>query len=66
VRLLRLFDAERTPGESPAKFFERVDGKKVVAALGDVVTAQATPEELAHVGEKSGFLVHTGDGECAA
>ena len=39
VRLLRFYEAERTAGESPAAFFERVDGKRVVAALGDVVTA---------------------------
>ncbi|MBX3263918.1 MAG: nitrite/sulfite reductase [Labilithrix sp.] len=64
--LLRLYDAERTPGEAPAAFFERVDGKRVVAALGDIVTAPPTSEEAADVGESAGFLVQTGAGECAA
>jgi len=66
VRLLRYYEAERTHGESPATFFERVDGKKVVAALGDVVTAVAGPDERTDVGESAGFLIHSGEGECAA
>jgi sulfite reductase (NADPH) hemoprotein beta-component len=66
ARLLRLFDVERAEGETPAAFFERIDGKRVVAALGDLVTTPTTQSESADVGEESGFLVHTGDGECAA
>jgi sulfite reductase (NADPH) hemoprotein beta-component len=66
VRLLKFYESERTAGESPTSFFERVDGKKVVAALGDVVTAATAPEERADVGETAGFLVHSGEGECAA
>jgi sulfite reductase (ferredoxin) len=66
VRLLAFFEAERAEGESPAAFFERVDGKKVVAALGDLVTAPVAPEERADVGESAGFLIHSGEGECAA
>jgi sulfite reductase beta subunit-like hemoprotein len=66
VRLLRFYEAERAAGESPAAFFERVDGKTVVAALGDVVTAQVAPDERADIGETAGFLVHSGEGECAA
>ncbi|MDF2696164.1 MAG: Ferredoxin--nitrite reductase [Labilithrix sp.] len=66
VRLLRLYDAERTPGETTASFFERIDGKRVVAALGDLVTAAPLAEEGADVGEATGFLVQTGAGECAA
>ena len=64
--LLRLYDAEHTPGESPTAFFQRVDGKHVVAALGDVITAAPAPDEAADVGESVGFLVHSGEGECAA
>jgi sulfite reductase beta subunit-like hemoprotein len=64
--LLKLYDAERTAGESPAQFFERVDGKRVVAALGDLVTAPPQAEEGTDVGESTGFLVHQGEGECAA
>lgn len=66
VRLLRFFEAERAAGESPASFFERIDGKRVVAMLGDVVTASPQQEERADVGESAGFLVHSGEGECAA
>ena len=66
VRLLRFFEAERAEGESPATFFERIDGKRVVAALGDVVTGETAPDERADVGETVGFLIHSGEGECAA
>jgi len=66
VRLLRFFENERIAGESPATFFERIDGKRIVAALGDVVSAKAVPEEHADVGETAGFLIHSGEGECAA
>jgi sulfite reductase beta subunit-like hemoprotein len=66
VRLLRFFEAERTAGETPAAFFARVDGKHLVAALGEVVTAPVAAEERADVGETAGFLVHSGEGECAA
>jgi sulfite reductase beta subunit-like hemoprotein len=66
VRLLHFFEAERTEGETPASFFERIDGKRVVAALGDLVTAPASPEEHSDVGETAGFLIHSGEGECAA
>jgi sulfite reductase (NADPH) hemoprotein beta-component len=66
VRMLRLYEAERHEGESPQSFFARVDGKHLVAVLGDVVTAAATPAEQADVGEQRGFLVHNGEGECAA
>lgn len=66
VRLLGLYEAERSVDESPAAFFERVDAKRIVATLGELLTAPPTTEESADVGESSGFLVHTGEGECAA
>jgi sulfite reductase beta subunit-like hemoprotein len=66
VRLLRFYEAERAEGETATAFFERADAKKVIAALGDVVTAAATAGEAADVGEETGFLVHSGAGECAA
>jgi sulfite reductase (ferredoxin) len=66
VRLLHFYEAERTAGETPMAFFERIDGKRVVAALGDVVTAPTTPVERADIGETAGFLIHSGEGECAA
>jgi sulfite reductase beta subunit-like hemoprotein len=66
VRLLALFDAEHTPGETPEKFFERVDGKRVVAALGELVTDAPRAGEGVDIGETTGFMVMTGEGECAA
>jgi len=66
VRMLRLFEAEAADGETPAAFFSRVDGKRVVALLGEIVTAPPTLEERADVGESAGFLIHSGEGECAA
>jgi sulfite reductase beta subunit-like hemoprotein len=66
VRLLALYDAERAPDETPAAFFERIDGKRVIAALGEIVTAPPRADEIADVGESAGFLVQTGAGECAA
>jgi sulfite reductase beta subunit-like hemoprotein len=64
--LLRLYDAERTADETPAQFFERADGKKIVAALGEIVTAPPTASEASDIGEDKGFLVELGEGECAA
>lgn len=66
VRLLDLFEKERAPGETATAFFERVDGKRVTAHLGEILTTPPTPEEKADVGEDAGFLVQTGTGECAA
>ncbi len=66
VRLLQLYEAEHTENESVARFFERIDGKRAVAALGEIVTAPPTAAECADVGEDAGFLVHSGEGECAA
>ncbi len=66
VVLLRLFESEKTEGERPAGFFERVEAKKVTAALGALLTDPPTDEEKTDVGESTGFLIHTGAGECAA
>lgn len=66
VRLLRLFETDRSENETPTAFFARVDPKKVLAALGNVVTDPARPDEATDVGEEKGFLVETGTGECAA
>jgi hypothetical protein len=66
VGLLRLYEAEHEPGESPSTYFARVDGKRVVAALGSIVTDAPRADEAADVGEDVGFLVQTGPGECAA
>lgn len=65
VKLLALYEAERAEGETPKSFFKRVDGKRVVAALGDLVGNFQAGEE-ADIGETVGFQVAIGEGECAA
>jgi sulfite reductase (ferredoxin) len=64
--LVKLFESDHEAGETPAKFFLRVDPKRVVAALGDIATATPAPEEQADIGEETGFHVAIGAGECAA
>lgn len=66
VRLFELYGRERAEGESAADFFVRVDPKAVVAALGPLVAAAPEAGESSDFGESDGFLVRTGDGECAA
>ena len=66
VRMLRFFEAERSADETPAAFFARVDGKRVVAVLGELITDAPSAAERADVGESAGFLIHSGEGECAA
>jgi sulfite reductase (NADPH) hemoprotein beta-component len=66
VRLFELYGRERAGGESAADFFARVDPKAVVAALGPLVATAPEAGENADFGESEGFLVRTGDGECAA
>jgi sulfite reductase beta subunit-like hemoprotein len=65
VKLLALYDAERTEGEKVAAFFERIDPKKVTAALGDLLLPP-TEDDYTDIGEKEGFKVELGEGECAA
>lgn len=66
VRLLRLYGADRSEGESATAFFQRVEPKRVVDALGEILAAPPTKEEIADIGETSGFEVAVGEGECAA
>jgi sulfite reductase beta subunit-like hemoprotein len=64
--LLKLYEAERNTDETPAVFFRRVDPKRVVAALGDLVAAGPEKGEARDIGEETGFEVAIGAGECAA
>jgi sulfite reductase beta subunit-like hemoprotein len=64
--LLKLYEAERTPDETPASFYKRVDPKRVVAALGDLVASGPEKGEERDIGEETGFEVAIGAGECAA
>lgn len=65
VTLLKLFDAEKTEGQTVSQFFESVDPKKVVTALADS-TKPYEPGDEQDIGQTTGFLVETRDGECAA
>jgi sulfite reductase (ferredoxin) len=65
VKLLALYESDRGADETPNAFFRRVDPKRVVAALGDLVSGFAEGEE-ADLGETVGFQVAVGEGECAA
>jgi sulfite reductase beta subunit-like hemoprotein len=64
--LLKLYEAERKDDDTPTTFFEGVDPKRVVAALGDLVAAPPAKGEDRDVGEETGFQVAVGQGECAA
>ena len=64
--LLELCDAERTQSESPSDYFRRVHPKRVVAALGDLVSAGPAPGDEIDVGADTGFVVAIGAGECAS
>ena len=66
VRLLRLYDASHTPGEAPKDFFARVDPKLVISSLGTLVSAAPEREDEVDIGETTGFVVETREGECAA
>jgi sulfite reductase beta subunit-like hemoprotein len=65
VLLLRLYESDRVPDETPAAFFARVDPKRVTAALGSILGPPVPGDEL-DLGQSQGFLLHTGEGECAA
>jgi sulfite reductase (ferredoxin) len=65
VKLLELYEKEREGDETPKLFFKRVDGKRVVAALGDLIGAFKEGDEL-DINETVGFEVSIGAGECAA
>jgi sulfite reductase beta subunit-like hemoprotein len=64
--LLKLYETERTEGESTADFYRRVDPKRVVGVLGDIAASPPRPEEQTDIGEQTGFHVAIGAGECAA
>jgi hypothetical protein len=64
--LMGMFDAERSGGESPSAYFRRVDPKRVVAALGDLVSVGPAKGEEIDVGADTGFEVAIGAGECAS
>ncbi|HEX8793698.1 MAG TPA: nitrite/sulfite reductase, partial [Polyangiaceae bacterium] len=64
--LLKLYDADHAEGETPAAFYQRVDPKRVVAALGDIAASSPESSESHDIGQDTGFHVAIGAGECAA
>jgi sulfite reductase (ferredoxin) len=65
VALLELYRSERAEGEGTASFFQRVDPKRAVAALADILGPPG-PSDHTDIGEVAGFKVVEGVGECAA
>ncbi len=68
-RLLRLYEEERTAGETAAAFFHRVDTAHARAALADLekMTAEdAVPSDFIDPGEDHAFSPEVMDGECSA
>jgi len=68
ARLLKLYAAERTDGDTPDRFFRDLAGPRVEALLHDLVALDAdTPDDIfLDIGQAQGFHVAIGEGECAA
>ena len=68
-RLIGLYVAQRTPGETATAFFQRVDLKAVKPLLADLealTEAQAAADDFVDLGETHAFNPETSEGECAA
>ena len=68
-RLLRLYEEQRTTGETAPAFFHRVDTTVARAALADLekMTAEdALPADFIDPGEDHAFSPEVMDGECSA
>jgi sulfite reductase (NADPH) hemoprotein beta-component len=67
-RLVRLYAAEKSNGESPLEFFRRIDTSRVKTLLADleVLTAPSASEsDYVDLAETTAFRPETSDGECA-
>jgi sulfite reductase beta subunit-like hemoprotein len=68
-RLVALYQAERTPGETATSFFQRVEVQRARAVLADLEklsVEDAHPEDYVDLGEEGEFKVETTAGECSA
>jgi sulfite reductase beta subunit-like hemoprotein len=68
-RLLGLYAAERSEGESATAFFRRIELSRVKTLLADLeklAPGEASPGDFIDVGEEADFRVQTKEGECAA
>jgi sulfite reductase beta subunit-like hemoprotein len=67
-RLVAIYQAERSPGESATAFFTRVDVARVKAALADLErlsAADAIATDFVDLGEEHEFTPEVMEGECA-
>ncbi len=68
VRLLELYERERTGDEGALAFFRRTTPETVKAAVADLIEidpATAKPEDYLDHGDETPFVVAIGQGECA-
>jgi len=68
-RMIRLYEEERTPGETATAFFSRVEPARARAAIADLerMTAEdALPSDFVDPGEDHAFNPEVMDGECSA
>ncbi len=68
-RLIALYRARRTDGESATAFFARVppeEAKAALAGLGELSPETARPEDFVDLGEDHEFKPESMEGECAA
>jgi sulfite reductase (ferredoxin) len=68
-RMLRLYEEERTTGETASAFFHRVDTTHARAAVADLekMTGEdAMPPDFIDPGEDHAFRPEVMDGECAS
>ena len=68
VRLLELYQKERTEGEAPLAYFRRVEPEAVKRAVADLAAfdaATAKAEDWLDHGDEQPFKVAIGQGECA-
>ena len=67
-RLVRLYAAEKSDGETPLAFFRRIETARVKSLLADLetlTTASAKPDDYIDLSETTAFRPETTDGECA-
>jgi hypothetical protein len=68
-RLLRLYEEERTDGETAPAFFHRVEparARKALADLESMTADDALPADFIDPGEDHAFSPEVMDGECSA
>lgn len=64
-RLVGLYEARAKPGESPSAYFARLSLADAREAVSDLTQIDLS-RDVSDLGETSGFVVDTKDGECAA